>query len=129
MEISMNNSSRMPDDVIFWIHGPGETLVLLSLEELKSQLDRGEVPPDLPVYSTSQGQWLPLKSLLIDVTTPALRTNVQSSLFDDHGPNDTRMAGTESVRRSLEHIHQSVHPLRTSEFATRLIAMAIGSFL
>ncbi|MSR55621.1 MAG: hypothetical protein EXS09_20405 [Gemmataceae bacterium] len=71
----MNDPSKLPDDVIFWIHGPGENLVPHLLEELNLQLDRGEVAPDLPVYISSQGQWLPLKALLMDVTTPALVTN------------------------------------------------------
>jgi len=129
MEISMTHQPKLPDDVIFWIHGPGETLIPTLLEELKTQLDRGEILPDLPVYSSSQGLWLPLKALLIDVATPVVRTNVQTNLFADHRSNVHRGAKAESARPPVRLLPQSVHPLRTSDFATRLIAMAVGVFV
>jgi len=129
MEISMTHQPKLPDDVIFWIHGPGETLIPSLLEELKTQLDRGEILPDLPVYSSSQGLWLPLKALLIDVATPVVRTNVQTNLFADHRSNVHRGAKAESARPPVRPLPQSVHPLRTSDFATRLIAMAVGVYV
>lgn len=122
----MNNPSKMPDDVIFWIRGAGETLIPILLEDLKTQLDRGKIPPDLPVYSSSQGQWLPLKSLLIDIETDAQEW---PTFVMEFGPKDPLYAKTKSVRGSHQHPQQSVHALRTSQFATRLIAIAIGVYV
>jgi len=124
----MNDLPNMPDDVIFWIHGPGETLVPLSLEELKAQLDGNEVPPDLPVYAPTLGQWLPLKSLFVEVTPPVV-PNVQANFFAEHGSNDRCGAKAESARHPVGYPPLSVHPLRTSDFATRLIAMAVGVYV